>query len=76
MNVKHSTFRFLIRTSFWVSLCGVFVDADHWYANLQGWDARWFHQLSYENSLVLVAYAVIWGLVVFSFTAGWFDLNQ
>ena len=69
------TLRMVILTSFAISLAGVFIDLDHWYALQVGWDARWSHHFVHENRLVLELLAFIWGACVYALSMGWLDIE-
>jgi len=57
--------------------CGVLIDLDHWYAQIEGVaQFRWLHYTLADNGLVLVLLSMLWGTIVAAFKIGWDHLTS
>ena len=60
----------IVLVSLCLSLSGILIDLDHAYFRIYGHPSqvsRFVHYVVIENPVVGVVYAVIWGIVTFSF---------
>ncbi len=72
MNVSHRTLCNIVLLSVVLSLSGVCIDIDHWYAIQIGWENnRWLHYYLLENKVVAFLYFIIWGLVCYALAVRW-----
>ena len=72
MHVRCRALCRLILTGLAISAPGVLLDADHWYAHVNGWsNGRWLHYSLASAPAVLVLLSLLWGLVATAFTLGW-----
>lgn len=68
LDFNSRTFRDIVCLSLIVSVAGIFIDTDHWFALVNHWkDARFLH----SDPSFLVVYVLLWGLVGTAFAYRW-----
>ena len=68
------TLRDVILTSFLLSLAGIVIDADHWWAISMGWPPdsyRWLHYTLASRPLVHLLYLLIVASIAYAFASRW-----
>ena len=66
------TFCSIILVSTLLCGCGVLIDLDHWYAQIEGVaQPRWLHYTLANDVLVLVLLSLLWVTIVTAFKIGW-----